>query len=266
MILSIDRHTDYLPLLNVSAKIMNKENKTKMNSNSPLMQIWLPLAVAAIIQASFSLGLSVFTLLSGSMLSRKGVANKSGLLASSYILGSLVFTSATLTVCLWMASSFSLDQNLTWFILAISSIMVGFLVILFYYRNDSGGTRLWLPRAIAKYIYNKTKHASSLGVSFTLGAQVVFFELVLVIVPIFVGAVVLSEADGPNRYLGIVVYSLATVLPLITLALAYRHGNKVGSVQRWRENNKRFMQVMAGSLMVILGVYLLAYKFTGGII
>jgi hypothetical protein len=37
-------------------------------------------------------------------------------------------------------------------------------------------------------------------------------------------------------------------------------GHKISSIQKWRENNKRFLQFAAGSGLLILGCYLYVDK------
>lgn len=229
------------------------------------MEIWVPLVVAALIQASFSLGISIFTLLSGHTTAKADRRKKLGTISSSFILGFVLVIIAILTSLIWLIQHLGwIDEQVIWSVLSIVSIIMGFVVLLFYYRKDRKGTRLWLPRAQAEFIYNRTKSAKSAGEGFLLGGSSVLIELGFVIVPLLVVAGVLSGLTSAGRYLGVIIYALIAASPLIGLSFSYRSGQKVGAVQRWRESNKHFMQLTAGILIIVLGFYLLVYKVIGG--
>lgn len=231
-----------------------------MNFNSIIMEIWVPLVVAALIQASFSLGISIFTLLSGHTIAKADRRKKLGTISSSFILGFVLVIIAILTSLIWLIQHLGwIDEQVIWSVLSIVSIIMGFVVLLFYYRKDRKGTRLWLPRAQAEFIYNRTKSAKSAGEGFLLGGMAVLLEIVFIIFPMTIAAYIASSMTGPAYYLALIVYTVIAVAPQIALAIAYARGYKVGAIQRWREQNKRFLQITAGVLMITLSIYLLTY-------
>ena len=73
-----------------------------MDTNTLVMAIWLPIAIVAIVQASFSLSISVLTLLSGVSLANHRVKRGHGALMTSYVAGSVVVTLALLAGLAWM--------------------------------------------------------------------------------------------------------------------------------------------------------------------
>ncbi|HMQ09580.1 MAG TPA: hypothetical protein PKC04_02945 [Candidatus Nanoperiomorbaceae bacterium] len=231
-----------------------------MDTNTLVMAVWLPIAIVAIVQASFSLSISVLTLLSGVSLANHRVKRGHGALMTSFVAGSIVITLALLAGLAWVfrATGWS-DNNFVLMVLISALMTAGFAVLLFYYRYDPKGTRLWLPRRFAERIYAATKRAGSVDRSFLLGGMAVLLEIVFIIFPMTIAAYIASSMTGPAYYLALIVYTVIAVAPQIALAIAYARGYKVGAIQRWREQNKRFLQITAGVLMITLSIYLLTY-------
>lgn len=233
-----------------------------MDTNTLMMAIWLPIVVAAIIQASFSLSLSVLTLLSGASLANRQPRRGHGALVASYVLGSMVVTAALFVLLAWLfrAIDYWSGDNVTLLVLISALMTAGFAVLLFYYRYDPKGTRLWLPRRFAKRLYAVTKQTHSNRGSFLLGGTAVLLELVFIIFPLMIAAYLAMGLDGSAYYSAMIVYTLLATSPLIILALLYARGRKIATIQRWRERNKRFLQLSAGIVMITLSIFLLVYE------
>lgn len=235
-----------------------------MDANSEIMQIWLPLVVAALVQASLGLGVSVLTLLSGTALARRKPKPNSTTLTVGFVFGSVLMTKLLLIGAICFALLFFwIGAELIWWSLAAAAVVLGLAILLFYYRKDDKGTRLWLPRSVAEYIYARTKKTKTISGSALLGVESVGLELPLSIVPLLITGYILAGASTVNQYVGIGIYVLIASLPIIALAISYAVGRKVGAIQRWRERNKKFMQFSTGILLVVLGIYLLTYKILG---
>ena len=82
-----------------------------MDTNTLVMAIWLPIAIVAIVQASFSLSISVLTLLSGVSLANHRVKRGHGALMTSYVAGSVVVTLALLAGLAWMFRTTGWSDN-----------------------------------------------------------------------------------------------------------------------------------------------------------
>ncbi len=231
-----------------------------MDTNTLVMALWLPIAIVAIVQASFSLSISILTLLSGVSLANHRAKRGHSALMASYIAGSMVVTLALVVGLAWMFKVTGWSDNNFVFLVLISTLMTaGFAVLLFYYRYDPKGTRLWLPRRFAERLYAATKRASSVDRSFLLGGMAVLLEIVFIAFPMMIAAYIASSMSGSSYYLAIIVYAVIAATPQIALAIAYSRGYKVSAIQRWREQNKRFLQITAGILMITLSIYLLTY-------
>mgnify|MGYP001478856205 CR=1 FL=1 len=232
-----------------------------MDTNTLIMTIWLPVIVAAAIQASFSLSVSVLTLLSGTSLVRHRLKRGHGVLMVSYVLGSMTVTAAMVTIVSWILQATGRSgDNFTLLVVIAALMTAGFAVLLFYYRYDPKGTRLWLPRRFAKQLYDTTKKTTTASRSFLLGGSAIMLEMVFIIFPILLAAYITSGLSGTGYYLSIISYTLIAATPLIALSVACTRGYKIATIQRWRERNKRFLQITAGILMITLSIYLLVYK------
>lgn len=231
-----------------------------MDINTLVMAIWLPIVVAAIVQASFSLSISVLTLLSGVSLLHHRAKRGHSVLMASYILGSLVVTLALLVSLVWLFKVTGWSGSNFALLVLISALMTaGFAVLLFYYRYDPKGTRLWLPRRFAEQLYKATKRTASVYRSFLLGGTAVLLEIVFIVFPMMIAAYIASSLSGSAYYWAIIAYAVIAIIPQVALAIAYSRGYKVAAIQRWREKNKRFLQITAGILMITLSIYLLVY-------
>jgi cytochrome c biogenesis protein CcdA len=239
--------------------------KTNMEITNEIAQIWLPLMAAALVQASFSLGVSMLTLLSGHLLSAPESARRLHRLSAAYILGSLITVAAGLIVTVYLLTQWPLAHYREfWSVLAGISVGVGLAVMLFYYRWNRSGTRLWLPRVAAKYLYERTRATRRTFEAFILGVGAIVAELIFIAAPLLIAGNLLAELHGLEQILAIGLYLIIAILPLLALFVSNLGRHKISAFQKWRENNKKFLQVAAGTLLIILGLYLFSYKVLGG--
>jgi len=224
--------------------------------------IWLPLMVAALVQASFSLGVSMLTLLSGHLLSEEKSADRLNRLSAAYIFGAFltILSSVIGATYVFLHISFANDQKF-WSVLAGVAVGVGFAVLLFYYRwGKNSGTRLWLPRRTAEYLYSRTKATRHSFEAFILGIASVVAELIFIFAPVLIAANLIAQLHSEMQVGAIFLYVIIAILPLLILFFANMRRAKISALQKWRETNKKFLQIAAGSLLIILGFYLLIYK------
>ncbi|MCL2451552.1 hypothetical protein FWD20_01595 [Candidatus Saccharibacteria bacterium] len=236
-----------------------------MEMSSEIMQIWLPLIVAALVQASFGLGVSMLTLLSGHLLSAPESARRLHKLSFAYVVGSLLAITVLLLAFMYLLTQwpFTSGQQF-WAILTGAGVGVGLCVLLFYYRRDKKGTRLWLPRRAAEYLHTRTRETKHTFEAFILGVGSIVAELIFIIAPLLMAANLIVGLTGWEQIIAVKLYLLIAILPLIILFISNLGRRKISTFQKWREKNKKFLQVMAGTLLILLGFYLLTYKVLGG--
>jgi hypothetical protein len=214
------------------------------------------IALAALIHASFQLSVSVLTLLSGHAIGAKTAHRRVLRLTSSYVLGTLIMTLLILTT-----TAFTLQNSFTdttppvmWAIASGLLLGLGVAVWAFYYRREKG-TTLWLPRSFARFLAIRAKRTKVTAEAFTLGFGSVVSELLFIIAPMIVASLVLIQLEPLWQLAGIALYGTISSLSLFIVYVLIGSGHKLSRIQKWREDNKRFIQFAAGSGLLVLGFY-----------
>lgn len=214
------------------------------------------IAFAALIHASFQLSVSMLTLLSGHAIGSKTAHAKLLRLTGAFTLGVAVMTMLLLSfVALLVRDSFgSRVPLMMWAIGCGLLIGLGIAVWAFYYRREQG-TSLWLPRGMAHYLSDRTKATKQSAEAFGLGLSSVIGELVFIIAPLLICALALVHLAPLWQLVGIGLYTLISLLSLLIVNSLIGSGHKLSRIQKWREDNKRFLQFAAGCGLLILGFY-----------
>ena len=223
------------------------------------LTIFSIIALAALIHASFQLGVSMVTLLSGHAIGRSAARNRSVGLVGAFLFGTLVMTTLIISTISYVATAQFHRQApiLAWAIVCGIMVAVGFAVWIFYYRRGDG-TSLWLPRGFARFLTDRIKSTRSRTEAFSLGMSGVTSEIVFIIGPATAAAFALITLPPRLQLLGIALYVVVASLGMIIVAILIGSGHSLSRIQRWRESNKRFLQFAAGSGLIILGFYLYA--------
>lgn len=213
-------------------------------------------AFAALIHASFQLSVSVLTLMSGHAIGSKRSHAKLLRLTNGFLLGAGVMTTLLLST-----TAFAISQLfersvplLAWAVSGGILVGIGISVWAFYYRREKG-TVLWLPRTFAGFLSERSKHTRSSGEAFGLGLTSVFAELLFIFGPILISSLALIHLTPAGQLAGIVLYTVVSLLSLLIVGGLIGSGHTLAGIQKWRENNKHFLQFAAGSGLLILGVY-----------
>lgn len=219
------------------------------------------ITLAALIHASFQVSVSVLTLLSSHTNGKKQSNAKHFRLTTSFIVGVAVMTLLLLSfIALIFIHSFSAPvPEFVWAILCGLLVGVGAAVWLFYYRYKNGGTSLWVPRAFAKHLSDRSKQTVRSVEAFSLGMTSVVGELLFILAPLAISALVIIHLPGLWQLVGIGVYTLASLLVLLSIWVLIGSGHKLSDIQRWREKNKRFLQFTSGSALIVLGFFVYVF-------
>lgn len=222
-------------------------------------------ALAGLIHASFQLSVSVLTLLSGHSIGTKHSQVKLLRLTTSFVLGAGLMTLLLLSfISLVLLSVFGADTpQIVWAMACGLLFGVGVAVWLFYYRKEKG-TALWIPRPVASFLSERTKATKRSAEAFSLGLTGVIGEVIFIIAPIIVSALILINLDPLWQLAGIGIYTVVSLLSLIIVWVLVGSGHKLSNIQKWRESNKYFLQFAAGSGMLILGFYVYVAQVVAG--
>lgn len=227
-----------------------------METLDPISSIAIILLASAV-HASFQLSISVLTVMSGHALGRKTARMRLVNMIGGFILGAGI-----MTILLVAIAAYLFGYLMPWFVPAIvwallcgAAVGVGISVWLFYYQAGKG-TMLWIPRTLARYLEDRAKSTKSAGETFGLGLSSIASEFLFILTPILITALALIRLPFEWQLIGILLYTSVSLLPLLIVGLLIGGGRKISHIQRWRENNKRFLQFCAGSGLIILGIFL----------
>jgi len=138
------------------------------------------------------------------------------------------------------------------------SIVVGSLIIIagmieikdfFWYGR---GITLAIPPQRAKQIHEMTKKITLPGV-ILLGIFVAGVELPCTGAPYLAILLLLSQNFNFAAFLMLILYNIIFVLPLIVILLMVYFGFKIQHIKRWKQNNRRYMRLASGVILIFLG-------------
>lgn len=215
------------------------------------------LLIAALLHACFQLSISVLTLFSGHALGKKTAQKKLIQLSSSFILGAGVMTVLLLSTFAWILDKPQINELLPalWAITSGLTIGAG-ISVWFFYHQKGQGTSLWIPRPFARFLEDRAKHGQNIFEAFGLGMTSIFGEILFIFAPLFITALLITNMELHLQLIAALAYCGVSILPLLVVGIMICRGYKLSNIQRWREKNKHFMQFIAGSGLIILGVYI----------
>lgn len=217
------------------------------------------IALAGLIHASFQLSISMLTLLSGHAIGAKRSGARVLRLAGSFFVGTVSMTLLIVAFLSYLASSLFGEHIplMAWAVVCGLMFGLGVAVWVFYYRQGrSSGTTLWLPRGMARFLTDRTKSTKLSAEAFGLGLASITAELLFIIAPASAAALSLAALPPSQQLLGVALYTIVASLSLATVYVLIGSGHKLSAIQRWREQNKRFLQFAAGSALIVLGAYI----------
>lgn len=229
------------------------------------MDILTSLAIvgfAALIHASFQLSVSVLTLLSGHAIGAKKSRSRVLRLTSSFTTGVGIMTLLLLSLTsLVFLHVFGTEVPLiVWALVCGLVLGIGIAVWLFYYRRGADGTELWIPRSFAKFLSERSKKTNQSAEAFSLGLTSVISELIFIIPTVAIAALVLIDLPSIWQLVGIGIYTAISLLGLLIVWSLITSGKSLGRIQKWRTENKRFLQFSSGSALVVLGFFVYVSK------
>src|SRR3990167_6640436 len=138
------------------------------------------------------------------------------------------------------------------------SIVVGSLIIIagmieikdFLWYGQ--GITLAIPPERAKQIHEMTKNITLPGVIF-LGVFVAGVELPCTGAPYLAILLLLSQNFDFAAFLMLVLYNIIFVMPMIVILLMVNFGVKIQKIKRWKQNNRAYMRLATGIILVFLG-------------
>ncbi len=144
------------------------------------------------------------------------------------------------------------------FIAEYISILVGAIIVFaglvefkdfFWYGQ---GFSLQIDPNMSKKIHEYSQNLSVPGMIF-LGAFVSAVELPCTGAPYLAIILVLKQQFDFTAFLLLILYNFIFVMPLIIILLLAAGGMKITEIKMWKEQNRPYMRLMTGLLLVALG-------------
>jgi len=233
-----------------------------MDAINPLATI----ALAGLIHASFQLSISTLTLLGSHTVGARASKRRLLKLIYGFSFGAVLMTLLTVSsVTLWVQIAFgNMVPPLAWATTCGLLLGLSVAVWIFYYRKEPG-TSLWVPRGLARYLMSRTKATHVTAEAFGLGITSVVAEMLFIIGPIAVTALLLIELEPILQLTGLAVYTLTSLLPFLFVAALISNGYNIGKIQRWRAANKGFLQFIAGCGLIVLAFCVYVNQVSQGV-
>lgn len=246
-----------LPTLVIYRRLCYKWiEELKENKNMDIATSLSVITLAALIQASFQLSVSVLTMLSGHAIGAKRSHANLIRLTTSFIAGAKVMT--LLLVSFFALVLFDIfgsnPPQLLWASVCGLLVGLGVAVWMFYYRRKKG-TSLWIPRSFATHLNSRSKATKTAVEAFSLGLSSVISELLFIIGPLAITALVLITLPSIWQLVGLALYTVLSIMPSVIVWAMVGGGHKLSEIQKWRESNKYFLQFAAGGGLLVLGIY-----------
>ncbi|MDP2925895.1 MAG: hypothetical protein Q8N99_05990 [Nanoarchaeota archaeon] len=142
--------------------------------------------------------------------------------------------------------------------LAILAILLGLLNIKDYINYKPGGLATEMPLIFRPRVKIILKSVSSPKGAFTAGIFVTLFLLPCTMGPYIIFSGGLSEFSLYKAIIYLMIYNIIFILPMIAITFAVYFGmSSAEKVGEWRDRNIRIIHLIAGLVLVILGILML---------
>lgn len=143
-------------------------------------------------------------------------------------------------------------------ILGLAAIILGILNMKDFFSYKPGGLMTEMPLSMRPKLKKLIGGVTSPKGAFFVGAFVTVFLLPCTIGPYVIAGGILSALDLMKTIPWLMVYNAIFVLPMAVITLLVYWGvTKVEDVSGWKDNNIRYLHLIAGTIMAGLGVAML---------
>lgn len=140
-------------------------------------------------------------------------------------------------------------------ILGIVAIILGILNIKDFFRYKPGGIATEMPISIRPRVKKIISGITSPKGAFLVGAFVSIFLLPCTIGPYIIAGGILSAMDLLATLPWLLVYNFIFVLPMLVMTcVVYIGFRTVENVSGWKDKNIRYLHLIAGLIMLGLGI------------
>ncbi|MEE9323534.1 MAG: hypothetical protein V3U72_03225 [Candidatus Aenigmarchaeota archaeon] len=143
-------------------------------------------------------------------------------------------------------------------ILGVVAIILGILNIKDFFRYKPGGLATEMPISWRPKVRRITSTVTSTKGAFVIGIFVTLFLLPCTIGPYVIAGGILSVISLLETVPWLIIYNMVFVLPMLAITfIIYVGYTTVENVSGWKERNIRYLHLIAGIVMFLLGVAML---------
>ena len=143
--------------------------------------------------------------------------------------------------------------------LAVLAMIIGALNIKDYFFYEPGGIATEMPKTFRPYAKLTINKITSPAGAFFIGFVVTLFLLPCTMGPYIVASGLLSELSIASAVAWLVYYNIIFILPMLIITMiVYLGFSKIEDVSGWKERNIKRLHLIAGTLLFLTGVALLA--------
>lgn len=142
--------------------------------------------------------------------------------------------------------------------LGVVAIILGLLELKDYFRYKPGGLGTEMPLFLRPKVNKLISKVTSPVGAFGMGLFVTLFLLPCTIGPYIILGGLLADQGFVNAIPLLLLYNFVFVLPMIVITLLVYFGSKrAEDVKDWKEKNVRKMHLVAGALMLLIGILMI---------
>ena len=139
--------------------------------------------------------------------------------------------------------------------LGLAAIILGILNLRDFIRYKPGGFLTEMPMFLRPKVQNLMFKVTSPKGAFVVGALVTLFLLPCTIGPYIICGGILCSLDLLETIPWLLLYNLIFILPMLAITAACYIGfTTVESVSEWKEENIRYLHLVAGVIILVLGI------------
>ncbi len=143
-------------------------------------------------------------------------------------------------------------------ILGFAAIILGILNLKDFFWYKPGGLMTEMPMFMRPRLKKVIGQITSPAGAFVVGAFVTIFLLPCTIGPYVIAGGILSAMDLLQTIPLLLLYNLIFVLPMAAITIVVYLGvREVENVSGWKDNNIKYLHLVAGSIIVLLGIAML---------
>lgn len=148
------------------------------------------------------------------------------------------------------------------FILGIIAILLGVLGLKDFFSYKPGGVGTEMPLFLRPKMNKLIAKVTSPFAAFTVGLFVTLFLLPCTIGPYVILGGLLAGEGFISALPSLLLYNFIFVLPMIAVTLlVYVGSRKAEDVKDWKEKNVKYMHLVAGILLLAIGILMVLGKF-----